>query len=90
MRLPLLPARIVVAPSRRRQNAAKSCNPTSSRDAAVIASTSRVRGQAVTPAVLALVHELSAGRSAEVNRRLIEDNAGLAAEVAVAYADLGE
>ena len=49
-----------------------------------------VRGQAVTPAVLALVHELSAGRSAEVNRRLIEDNAGLAAEVAVAYAELGE
>jgi len=49
-----------------------------------------VRGQAVTPAVLALVHELSGGRSAEVNRRLIEDNAALAAEVAVAYAELGE
>jgi pseudouridine-5'-phosphate glycosidase len=49
-----------------------------------------VRGQAVTPAVLTLVHELSAGRSAEVNRRLIEDNAGLAAEVAVAHAELGE
>ena len=49
-----------------------------------------VRGQAVTPAVLALVHELSDGRSAEVNRRLIEDNAGLAGEVAVAYAELGE
>ena len=49
-----------------------------------------MRGQAVTPAVLALVHELSDGRSAEVNRRLIEDNAGLAGEVAVAYAELGE
>ncbi|MGP7999070.1 MAG: pseudouridine-5'-phosphate glycosidase [Streptosporangiaceae bacterium] len=49
-----------------------------------------VRGQAVTPAVLALVHELSGGRSAEVNRQLIEDNAALAAEVAVAYAELGE
>jgi pseudouridylate synthase len=44
-----------------------------------------VRGQSVTPAVLALVHELSEGRSAEVNRRLIADNAALAAEVAVAY-----
>jgi pseudouridine-5'-phosphate glycosidase len=49
-----------------------------------------VRGQAVTPAVLALVHELSDGRSAEVNRRLIEDNAALAAEVAVAHAELAE
>jgi len=45
-----------------------------------------IRGQAVTPAVLDLVHELSGGRSIEVNRRLIADNAGLAAEVAVAYA----
>ncbi len=44
-----------------------------------------VRGQSVTPAVLALVHEMSEGRSAEVNRRLIADNAALAAEVAVAY-----
>jgi len=44
-----------------------------------------VRGQAVTPAVLALVHELTDGRSAEVNRQLIADNAALAAEVAVAY-----
>ena len=47
-----------------------------------------VRGQSVTPAVLAMVHELSGGRSAGVNRQLIEDNAGLAAEVAVAYAGL--
>ncbi len=45
-----------------------------------------VSGQAVTPAVLALVHELSGGRSVAVNRRLITDNATLAAEVAVAYA----
>ncbi len=45
-----------------------------------------VSGQAVTPAVLALVHELSGGRSVEVNRQLIADNAALAAEVAVAYA----
>jgi pseudouridine-5'-phosphate glycosidase len=45
-----------------------------------------IRGQDVTPAVLDLVHELSGGRSIEVNRQLIADNAGLAAEVAVAYA----
>ncbi len=49
-----------------------------------------VRGQAVTPAVLTLVHELSDGRSAEINRKLIEDNAALAAEVAVAHAELAE
>jgi len=45
-----------------------------------------VSGQAVTPAVLSLVHELSGGRSVAVNRQLIADNAALAAEVAVAYA----
>ncbi|HCU92125.1 MAG TPA: pseudouridine-5-phosphate glycosidase [Actinobacteria bacterium] len=45
-----------------------------------------VSGQSVTPAVLALVHDLSGGRSVEVNRLLIADNAALAAEVAVAYA----
>jgi pseudouridine-5'-phosphate glycosidase len=47
-----------------------------------------VTGQAVTPAVLALVEELSEGRSVTVNERLIADNAALAAEVAVAYAGL--
>jgi pseudouridylate synthase len=47
---------------------------------------SGVTGQAVTPAVLALVEELSSGRSVAVNQRLIADNAALAAEVAVAYA----
>jgi pseudouridylate synthase len=47
-----------------------------------------VTGQAVTPAILARVEELSGGRSVEVNRRLIADNAALAAEVAVAYAEL--
>jgi pseudouridine-5'-phosphate glycosidase len=50
----------------------------------------RLTGQAVTPAVLALVHELSGGRSVEVNRQLIVGNAGLAAEAAVAYAALGD
>ncbi|HWF80829.1 MAG TPA: pseudouridine-5'-phosphate glycosidase [Streptosporangiaceae bacterium] len=45
-----------------------------------------ITGQAVTPAVLALIEELSDGRSIEVNRALIADNAGLAGEVAVAFA----
>ena len=44
-----------------------------------------VRGQSVTPYVLAAVHSATAGRSLEANRRLIVDNAGLAAEVAVSY-----
>lgn len=48
-----------------------------------------VTGQAVTPAVLALIEDLSDGRSVEVNRALIADNAGLAANVAVAYAAPG-
>jgi pseudouridine-5'-phosphate glycosidase len=45
-----------------------------------------ISGQAVTPAILSLVHERSGGRSVEVNRLLIADNAALAAEVAVAHA----
>ena len=40
--------RIVVAPSRRLQNAAKSCSPSSARDASSIASTSSGRGHAST------------------------------------------
>jgi pseudouridine-5'-phosphate glycosidase len=47
-----------------------------------------ITGQAVTPAVLALVEELSGGASAEVNQRLIAGNAALAAEVAVSWAGL--
>ena len=45
-----------------------------------------VSGQAVTPFVLAAVHERSGGRTLEVNRALVVANARLAAEVAVAYA----
>jgi pseudouridine-5'-phosphate glycosidase len=45
-----------------------------------------VRGQAVTPAVLARIEELSEGWSVEVNAALIAGNATLAAQVAVAYA----
>ncbi len=47
-----------------------------------------ITGQAITPAVLTLIEELSGGRSVEVNRALIIDNAGLAGEVAVAYAEV--
>jgi len=49
-----------------------------------------VTGQGVTPAVLTAVEELSGGRSIEVNRRLIADNARLAGQVAAAFRDLGE
>jgi pseudouridylate synthase len=48
-----------------------------------------ITGPAVTPAVLALIEDLSDGRSVAVNRALIADNAALAAEVAVAYAEMG-
>jgi pseudouridine-5'-phosphate glycosidase len=44
-----------------------------------------VRGPAVTPFVLGRLHEASAGTSLVANRRLLVDNAGLAAEIAVAY-----
>jgi pseudouridylate synthase len=44
-----------------------------------------VEGQAVTPFVLSFLHERSDGRTLAVNRDLIAANAGLAAEVAVAY-----
>jgi pseudouridine-5'-phosphate glycosidase len=43
-----------------------------------------VRGQAVTPFVLAFLHERSGGKTVEANKRLVVANAGLAGEVAVA------
>jgi pseudouridylate synthase len=46
-------------------------------------------GPAVTPFVLGRLHELSGGRTLEVNRQLVVANARLAAEVAVAYARIG-
>ena len=49
----------------------------------------QVTGQDVTPFVLAEIHRETAGESVRVNKRLIADNAALAAEVAVAYADGG-
>jgi pseudouridine-5'-phosphate glycosidase len=47
-----------------------------------------VAGQGVTPFVLAHLHRESGGRTLAANRRLIADNAALAAEVAVAHAAL--
>jgi pseudouridine-5'-phosphate glycosidase len=47
-----------------------------------------VAGQAVTPYVLARLHDESDGRTQATNKRLIADNAALAAEVAVAYTRL--
>lgn len=52
------------------------------------AAAQRVSGQAVTPFVLAFLHERSGGRTREVNRALVVGNARLAAEVAVAFATL--
>jgi pseudouridine-5'-phosphate glycosidase len=45
-------------------------------------------GQAVTPFVLAALHERSDGETRRVNRDLIVANAGLAAEIAVTHAAL--
>jgi pseudouridine-5'-phosphate glycosidase len=45
-------------------------------------------GQAVTPFVLAALHERSNGETRRVNRDLIVANAGLAAEIAFAFAAL--
>ena len=47
-----------------------------------------VVGQAVTPYVLAALHERSDGETRRVNRDLIVANAGLAGEIAVAWAAL--
>ncbi len=44
-----------------------------------------VRGQAVTPFLLTFLHERSGGRTVEANKQLIVANAGLAAEIAVAF-----
>jgi pseudouridine-5'-phosphate glycosidase len=47
-----------------------------------------IAGQAVTPFVLSTLHETSGGATLRVNRDLVAANAGLAGEVAVAYAAL--
>jgi pseudouridine-5'-phosphate glycosidase len=48
-----------------------------------------IKGSAITPFVLARLHELSGGRTLAVNRELVAANARLAAEVAVAYGRIG-
>lgn len=47
-----------------------------------------ITGQDVTPFVLATLHERSGGETRRVNRDLIVENAGLAGEVAAAFAAL--
>ena len=57
-------------------------------EAVAQASRDGVSGQAVTPFVLAFLHERSDGRTREVNRKLAVANARLAGEVSVAFAAL--
>jgi pseudouridine-5'-phosphate glycosidase len=59
-------------------------------EALAVAEAEGVTGQAVTPFVLDRLHRTSEGRTLAVNERLIADNAGVAAEAAVAYARLRE
>jgi len=57
-------------------------------EALELARAESVSGQRVTPFVLAYLHERSGGRTQAVNRRLVADNAQLAAEVARAFAQV--
>ena len=54
-------------------------------EAVAVARNRGITGQAVTPFVLSFLHDRSDGRTLAVNRDLIAANAGLAAEIAVAY-----
>jgi pseudouridine-5'-phosphate glycosidase len=56
--------------------------------AVAAAAAAGIAGQAVTPFVLAHVHEASGGETVRVNKRLIADNAQLAAVVAAVAASL--
>jgi pseudouridylate synthase len=47
-----------------------------------------IRGPELTPFLLGHLHEASGGRTVEVNKQLIVENASLAAEVAAAYSKL--
>jgi pseudouridine-5'-phosphate glycosidase len=47
-----------------------------------------ISGQALTPFVLDHIHEASGGRTVEANKKIVVENAALAAEVAVAYSKL--
>ena len=55
---------------------------------AALARTSEVRGAAVTPVVLELIAEITSGRSIPANLALAENNASVAAQVAVAFSRL--
>jgi pseudouridine-5'-phosphate glycosidase len=55
-------------------------------EALTLAEASGIRGQGVTPFVLAHLHEASGGRTLLANRELVAGNAALAGEVAVALA----
>ena len=57
-------------------------------EAVAAAAREGVSGQAVTPYVLAYLHDRSGGRTREVNRSLAVSNARLAGEVSVAFAAL--
>jgi pseudouridine-5'-phosphate glycosidase len=57
-------------------------------EAVAAAAREGVSGQAVTPFVLAYLHEHSNGETRRVNRDLIVENAGLAGAIASAYAAL--
>ena len=57
-------------------------------EAVVAAAREGVSGQAVTPFVLARLHERSGGRTREVNRKLAVANARLAGDVSVAFSEL--
>ncbi len=55
---------------------------------AALARTATVRGAAVTPLVLEQIAEITAGRSVPANLALAENNASVAAQVAVAFSRL--
>ncbi len=57
-------------------------------EAVAAAAREGVSGQAVTPFVLARLHERSQGRTREVNRKLAVANARLAGDVSVAFSEL--
>jgi pseudouridine-5'-phosphate glycosidase len=57
-------------------------------EAVAAAAREGISGQAVTPFVLAFLHERSDGRTREVNRALAVSNARLAGDVSVAFAGL--
>ena len=56
--------------------------------AAAEAEAAGVRGKDVTPYLLDKLGELTAGKSLEANAALLENNAAVAAQIAVAYAPL--